>query len=148
MATKTRTTRNRKTAKPVTPAQAVRTIRSSAQKALEAGLQAASGVSRSATGAFNSLVKRGAAIEGRSRRAALAKARKARDAAWSRAEDAKSRTVEAVSHLERVFERRVSKAISTLGIPTVHDVRALTRQVSELQGNVDKLQRARARASR
>lgn len=144
----TRTPRTRKARTPaVTPAKAVRTIRASAQKAFEAGVQAASGVRQSAVGAFDALVKQGAALESRSRRAAMAKAGKARDAACARAEEARARTVEAVSHLEKVFEQRVSKAISALGVPTVRDVRALSRQVAQLQASVDRLHRARARAA-
>jgi poly(hydroxyalkanoate) granule-associated protein len=149
MARTPRTPRSRKAPAPaVTPAKAVRTIRASAQKALEAGVQAATGVRESAVGAFDALVKQGAALEARSRRAALARAEKAREAACARAEEARTRTVEAVSHLEKVFETRVSKAISKLGVPTARDVRALSRQVAQLQASVDKLHRARARAAR
>lgn len=149
MARTTRTPRSRKAPAPaVTPARAVRTIRASAQKALEAGVQAATGVRESAAGAFDALVKQGAALEARSRRAALARAEKAREAACARAEEARTRTVEAVSHLEKVFESRVSKAISKLGVPTARDVRALSRQVAQLQASVEKLHRARARAAR
>ncbi len=149
MARTTRTPRSRKAPAPaVTPAKAVRTIRASAQKALEAGVQAATGVRESAAGAFDALVKQGAALEARSRRAALARAEKAREAACARAEEARTRTVEAVSHLEKVFESRVSKAISKLGVPTARDVRALSRQVAQLQASVEKLHRARTRAAR
>jgi poly(hydroxyalkanoate) granule-associated protein len=155
MARTTRTTRTTRTARTaragtaaVTPAGAVRTIRASARKALEAGFQAASGVRQSAVGAFDTLVKQGAALEARSRKVALAKAGKARDAACARAEEARVKTVEAVSHLERIFEQRVSKVISRLGVPTVRDVRALSRQVAQLQTSVEKLHRSRARAAR
>jgi poly(hydroxyalkanoate) granule-associated protein len=147
-----RTTRSSSTRKAgaagITPARAVRTIRASAHKAFEAGVQAATGVRQSATGAFDALVKQGAALEARSRRAALAKAEKAREAACARADEARTKTVEAVSHLEKVFEQRVSKAISKLGVPTAKDVRALSRQVAQLQVSVDKLHRARVRAAR
>ena len=149
MARTTRNTRSRRTGSAgITPARAARTIRTSAQKALEAGVQAVSGVRQSAVGAFDALVKQGAALEARSRRAALAKAEKAREAACARAEEARTKTVEAVSHLEKVFEQRVSKAISKLGVPTTKDVKALSRQVAELQASVDRLHRARARAAR
>ena len=149
MARKTRSTRTRKAGTAgMTPARAASTIRASAQKALEAGMQAATGVRQTATGAFDALVKQGAALEARSRRMALAKAEKAREAACARAEEAKVKTVEAVSHLERVFEQRVSRAISKLGVPTARDVKALSRQVAELQASVDRLHRARARAAR
>lgn len=145
-----RTTRTpRKTRSPeVTPARAARTIRASAQKAFDAGVQAATGVGRTAVGAFDSLVKQGAALEARSRRMAFARAEKTRDAACARAEEAKAKTIEAVSHLERVFETRVSRVIAKLGVPTVRDVKALSRQVAQLQASVDKLHRSRARAAR
>ena len=148
MARTVRPPRSRKSRTPVvTPAKAVRTIQASARKAFDAGVQAASGVRRSAVGAFDALVKQGAALEARSRRVALARAGKARDVACARAEEAKARTVEAVSHLEKVFEQRVSRTISRLGVPTVRDVRALSRQVAQLQESVDKLNRARVRAA-
>lgn len=143
----TRTTRNRRTG-GVTPAKAVRTIQASAQRAYEAGAQAAVGMRNSAVGAFEALVKQGAALESRSRRAALAKAGKARDVACARAGEARAKTVEAVSHLEKIFEQRVSKAISKLGVPTAKDVRALSRQVAQLQTSVEKLHRSRVRAAR
>ncbi len=149
MARTTRTPRSRKAGTAgMTPARAARTIRASAQKALEAGVQAASGVRSSAVGAFDALVKQGAALEARSRRAALAKAEKAREAACARADEARTKTVEAVSHLERIFEQRVSRAISKLGVPTARDVKALSRQVAQLQASVERLHRARARAAR
>lgn len=149
MVTTARNIRTRKKVAPaVTPAKAMRTIRSSAQKALEAGVQAASGVRRTAFGAFDSLVKQGAALEARSRRMAIAKAGKARNAACARAEEARAKTVEAVTHLEKVFENRVSRAISSLGLPTTKDVRALSRQVTQLQASVEQLHRTRARAAR
>lgn len=132
----------------VTPAKAARTIRASAQKAFEAGVQAASGVRQSAVGAFDALVKQGAALEARSRRSALAKAEKARDVACARAGEARAKTVEAVSHLEKIFEHRVSRTISKLGVPTAKDIRSLSRQVAELQASVDRLHRSRARAAR
>ena len=145
MARATRNTPPRKSRPAgVTPAKAARTIRASAQKAFDAGVQAASGVGQRAVGAFDALVKQGAALEARSRRSAIAKAEKA----CARAGEAKARTVEAVSHLEKVFEQRVSKAISKLGVPTTKDVRSLSRQVAELQASVDRLHRSRARAAR
>jgi poly(hydroxyalkanoate) granule-associated protein len=143
MKTRTRTTRTRKTAaRPATPAQAIQRLRTSTRKAVEAGVEAAAGVRRTAVGAFDALVKQGAALEAKSRRVAIARATEAREAAAG----ARARTVEAVSQLEKVFERRVSKAMSKLGVPTTRDVRALSRQVAQLQESVERLRRARARA--
>ena len=77
---------------------------------------------------------------------ALATARAARSAVIARAAEARATTRQAVSRLERVFEQRVSRAMAVLGVPSARDVRALSRQVAELQQSVDKLRRARARA--
>jgi len=59
----------------------------------------------------------------------------------------RTRTVEAVSHLEKVFEARVGAAVARLGVPSAKDVRALSRQVAELQASVERLKRTRAKAS-
>jgi poly(hydroxyalkanoate) granule-associated protein len=76
----------------------------------------------------------------------LGKAVAAKDAALAGAETAKTRTLETVTSLEKIFEQRVSRAIARLGVPTASDVRALSRQVAELQASVERLKRARARA--
>jgi poly(hydroxyalkanoate) granule-associated protein len=77
---------------------------------------------------------------------AIAQVEAARDAVVDRAGEARARTVEMVTQLEKVFEQRVSKAIGRLGVPSAKEVRALSRQVSELKVSVEKLRRARARA--
>jgi poly(hydroxyalkanoate) granule-associated protein len=157
MARKTRTLRKQKVQK-ITPARAVVIARDSARKAVDAGLEAASTARQSALGAFDALVKKGAALEAASRKAALARvrktrqaaiaqARKARKVALEQASAARTRTAEAVTHLEHVFEQRVSRAISKLGVPTSKDVRSLSRQVAQLQASVESLRRTRARAA-
>ena len=92
------------------------------------------------------LVKQGTALEASAREAAIGRVNATRDAAVARAEVARASTVQAVNHLEKMFEQRVSKAISKLGVPTTKDVRALSRQVAQLQASVDRLSRSRARA--
>lgn len=106
-----------------------------------------------ALGAVDKIVKQGTAIQAKARKVALAKAKEARAAViearetvTARADEARTRTMDAVSQLERVFENRVQNAISKLGVPTARDVRALSRQVAQLQQSVDQLRRARARA--
>lgn len=156
--TTTRTRTRRTPARTMEPAKAVRIAKASAAKAWEAGVDAATTMRRSAVGAFNSLVRKGAAIEAasrkagleqvkRARRAALASANAARNAALERAHSARTRTAEAMSQLEKVFEKRVSRTISKLGVPTTKDVRALSRQVAELQTSVERLRRSRARGA-
>ena len=103
-------------------------------------------IKASALSTVNALLKQGAALQQKSRKIVIAKANQARKAVTARADEARTRTVDAVSHLEKVFEGRVSKAISKLGVPTSRDVRALSRQVTQLQQSVDQLRRSRARA--
>jgi poly(hydroxyalkanoate) granule-associated protein len=128
MARATRTTRRKTTAK-LTPATAYALARSTARKAL------------------GRLVKQGVALRSASRTAVVDAGNAARDAAIARAEEARTKTVETVTQLEKMFEQRVSRAISKLGVPTTRDVRALSRQVAQLQASVDRLNRSRSRAA-
>ena len=75
---------------------------------------------------------------------AIAKVEAAKDAVIARTDEARARTVKVMTQLERVFEQRVSKAISRLGVPSSKEVRELSRQVSQLKSSVEKLRRARA----
>ena len=108
---------------------------------------------KNALGAVDKIVKQGADLQARGRKLAMAKAKEARatvadvrEAVTARADAARARTLDAVSQLEKVFENRVQNAISKLGVPTSRDVRALSRQVAQLQQSVDQLRRSRARA--
>jgi len=108
---------------------------------------------KNALGAVDKIVKQGAQLQAKGRKLAVAKAKEARAAVMearetvtARADAARVRTLEAVSQLEKVFENRVQSAISKLGVPTSRDVRALSRQVAQLQQSVDQLRRSRARA--
>ena len=92
------------------------------------------------------LARQGAALRLEGRKLATAKARQARAAITAGAEQAGSRVTDLVSRFEKVFEDRVGRAISKLGVPTSRDVRALSRQVAHLQQSIDSLRRTRARA--
>ena len=103
--------------------------------------------------AVDKIVKQGNDLQAQGRKIAAAKAKQARaavadvrEAVTARADAARARTLDAVSQIERVFNNRVQNAISKLGVPTARDVRALSRQVAQLQQSVDQLRRARARA--
>lgn len=124
-----------------------RTTRTARTTKLQRFVKAAEGVRQNAAGAFDTFVKQARTAVKHTRAAALDKAHEARDAAIASAEGAKAKTVEAVTQLEKMFEQRVSKAISKLGVPTTKDVRALSRQVAQLQASVDRLNRSRSRAA-
>jgi poly(hydroxyalkanoate) granule-associated protein len=101
---------------------------------------------RAAKRTLNTLAARARGVFENTRTIALESAQAARDAAIERAGEARTRTVQAVTQLERAFEQRVSKAVRKLGVPSAAEVRALSRQVSELQASVERLRRSRARA--
>ena len=134
-------TRTKRTARTTRTTRATRAPRKAANVAGKLN-----SIKASALSTVNTLLKQGAALQQKSRKMVIAKANEARKAVTSRADEARTRTVDAVSHLEKVFEGRVSKVISKLGVPTSRDVRALSRQVSQLQVSVDQLRRSRARA--
>lgn len=129
--------------KRTTRTRAARAVRRPAARTPRQTLQA---VRRDAKVAVDMLIARGPALLEKGRRFAVARTQEARDAVLARAGKARSRTVDAVSQLEKVFENRVSLAISRLGVPTTRDVRALSRQVAQLQASVEQLARKRTRA--
>jgi len=88
------------------------------------------------------IAKQGAVLQAEGRKLALAKAKQARAALYAGAD----RATDAVTRYEKVFQDRVGRAMSKLGVPTTRDVRSLARQVAQLQQSVDRLRRTRARA--
>jgi poly(hydroxyalkanoate) granule-associated protein len=95
---------------------------------------------------FDSLAARARSVIGNAGAIALSRVNAARDVAMARAGEARSRTAKAVSRLEHVFEQRVTQVVRRLGVPSNTEVRALSRQVAELQASVERLRRSRARA--
>lgn len=64
----------------------------------------------------------------------------------ARLAEARSRTSDTLGAVEQVFEQRVARAMKSLGVPSAHEVRALSREVERLQASVEQLRRRRARA--
>jgi len=119
----------------------VRTVRKTTRSATGyAALRA------NAVKAVDTLLAQGTHLRTQGAKLAAATARQARDSLVARADEARTRGAQAMSQLERVFERRVSGAIARLGVPSARDVRALSRQVAQLQESVERLRRTRARA--
>ena len=103
-------------------------------------------IKASALSTANALLKQGAALQQKSRKLVIATAHEARKAVAARTDEARALTVDAASRFEKAFEGRVSRVISKLGMPTSRDVRALSRQVAQLQLSVNRLRGSRARA--
>ena len=122
-----------------------RTIRAT-RKTVSQPVKALQSARASASAALQNVIERGNTLRNEGRKLAVAKARAARKAVIDRADEARSLATDAVSKFERVFQDRVTRVVSRLGIPTARDVRALSRQVAGLQQSVDQLRRIRARA--
>ncbi|NJD24225.1 MAG: phosphohistidine phosphatase [Betaproteobacteria bacterium] len=117
--------------------QLSQTIRDSAQQIWLAGLGAYSKAQEEGNKVFDALVKEGETIQKKTRKVADEKmAAVAGKAAgtWDR--------------LEQVFEDRVARALSSLGVPTKKDIDKLSKRVAELTAVVQQLTDAQERPAR
>lgn len=104
-----------------------------------AGLGAFSRAQAEGTKVFETLVRQGEAIEARTRRAAKDKAVAARDAAQATAKEVQKMAGGTWDRLEKVFEDRVARALSRLGVHTQRDVDRLAARVDALSEAVNDL---------
>jgi poly(hydroxyalkanoate) granule-associated protein len=101
---------------------------------------------------FESLVEEGRELEARQR----AKAEHVVKGAWkgvrhtveARAAKMRGKADETLENIESIFQTRVQRALQQLGMPTSHEIAALSRKVNELNRSVQALTRSRSRASR
>ncbi|MGE5090341.1 MAG: phasin family protein [Candidatus Levyibacteriota bacterium] len=107
-----------------------------------AGLGAFSRAQAEGARLFETLVKQGEAIESRTRRAATDKATAARDAAQAKAKEMQKMAGGTWDKLEKVFEDRVARALSRLGVHTQKDVDRLAARVDALSEAVNDLIKA------
>jgi len=107
------------------------TIKDSAQQIWLAGLGAFAKAQQEGNKVFDALVKEGEAIQSKSRKLAgdkVATMASKASGTWDK--------------LEQVFEQRVARAMSRLGVPSQKEVDVLAKRVAELGAVVDKLSRA------
>lgn len=115
--------------------QLATTVKESAQQIWLAGLGAFAKAQEEGNKVFDALVKEGESIQKKTRKVADEKiAEVAGKAAgtWDR--------------LEQVFEDRVARALSSLGVPTKKDIDKLSKRVAELTAVVQKLTEAQEAA--
>ncbi len=123
------------------------TVRESAQEIWLAGLGAFSKAQAEGTKVFEALVKEGVGLQQKTRALAedklagmtgnVAKAA----SQWTKAANditgkAQSTATGTWDKLEQVFEDRVARALTSLGVPTQRDVQALSKRVEELTAAV------------
>ncbi|HET7097479.1 MAG TPA: phasin family protein [Casimicrobiaceae bacterium] len=104
-----------------------------------AGLGAFSRAQREGAKVFEALVKQGEELQSRTRQAATETAAVARGAAAAKAKEMQEMAGGTWDKLEQVFEDRVAKALSKLGVYTQNDVQRLAARVDDLAAAVNKL---------
>lgn len=104
-----------------------------------AGLGAFARAQAEGTKVFETLVKQGEALESKTKRAASDTAEAARAAAKSKVSEVKQGVGGTWDKLEQVFEDRVARALSKLGVHTQTDVERLTERVDVLTEAVNEL---------
>lgn len=134
------------------------TVRDSAQEIWLAGLGAFSKAQAEGSKVFEALVKEGVGLQKKTRALAedklagmtgnVAKAA----SQWTKAANgisgkAQSTVTETWDKLEQVFEDRVARALTRLGVPSQREVQALATRVEELTDAINGLARKPARAS-
>ena len=109
-----------------------------------AGLGAFARAQQEGTKLFETLVKQGEHLQDRTKRVATETAAAARGAATAKAKEMQQMAGGTWDKLEQVFEDRVARALSKLGVYTQNDVQRLAVRVDELADAVNKLVRAPA----
>jgi poly(hydroxyalkanoate) granule-associated protein len=107
-----------------------------------AGLGAFSRAQQEGMKVFETLVKQGEALESKTKRTAIDTAAAAGHAAKAKAKEVQAMAGDTWDKLEQVFEARVARALSKLGVHTQKDVERLTERVDALSEAVNDLIKA------
>jgi poly(hydroxyalkanoate) granule-associated protein len=114
-------------------------IRESSRQIWLAGLGAFSRATGEGLRMFESLVEQGQHLETRTKRAASETAAAAAGAAAQKAKEMQAMAGGTWDKLEQVFEERVARALSKLGVYTQADVERLSKRVEALSEAVNEL---------
>ena len=131
-------------AKPADVKDRSKSVLDSSRQIWLAGLGAFSRAQAEGSKLFETLVEQGESIEARTRRAAADGAVAARDAAQAKAKEMQKMAGGTWDKLEKVFEDRVARALSRLGVHTQKDVDRLVARVDALSEAVNELITARS----
>ncbi len=96
---------------------------------------------------FERLVKEGSKLEGRGRKAATDTVSGVRDDVESRVGKVRESAQSNWDKLEKVFEQRVARALSRLGVPTSDEISQLSNRVAELNKEVRALSQQQKKAT-
>jgi poly(hydroxyalkanoate) granule-associated protein len=118
--------------------QLSKTLSESAQQVWLAGVGAFSRAQTEGTKLFESLIKEGLKLEQNALRFAGGQADVVRGAVESKVGQARERATDTWDRLEKVFEDRVQRALTKLGVPGRDDLAELTRKVDTLTAELRK----------
>ena len=124
-----------------------RSIMDSAQQIWLAGMGAFGRAQEEGTRLFETLVREGSTLESKTRRMATGKVDAVRDAVENRVGAVKERAADTWDRLEKVFEDRVQRALTRLGVPGRDDLRELSARVDALNAELRNLRANRASAT-
>src|SRR5471032_537564 len=119
--------------------QLTEAVRSSAQQIWQAGLGAFAKAQEEGGRVFSRLVKDGTDLQKRTRSKAEEKVADVRETVSGLADDIGSKASGSWDKLEQVFEERVLRALSSIGVPTRKDIDALVQRLDQLSKAVAEL---------
>ncbi|TAG82477.1 MAG: poly granule associated protein [Betaproteobacteria bacterium] len=123
------------------------TVKESSSQIWLAGLGAFSKAQEEGSKVFEALVKEGAGLQKKVRKFADSQVADVTNEVSGKITEATSKAAGAWDRLETVFEERVGRAVSRLGVPSKADIAALTARVEELTKQVNKLNGSKATPS-
>ena len=97
---------------------------------------------------YNKLVKEGDKVESRTRKEVEKKAKNVKSDVEGRVDAVRKQAKTNWNKLESVFEERVARALTSLGVPTSDEINRLTRQVETLSAQVETLSKQEARTAK
>ena len=112
--------------------QLAEAVRTSAQQIWQAGLGAFAKAQEEGGKVFAKLVKEGTDLQKRTQRLAEGKVSGVTDTVTKMADNVGKQAAGSWDKLEQVFEDRVSRSLSSLGVPTQKDIQTLNKRMDEL----------------
>jgi len=110
--------KSRKTARPTAAGTAQQRLLGTVHQIWLAGLGAASRASDGAPRLFEELVVEGARVQARQRGAAEKAMKSLMEAVSSRVDEVRGQAADTLNSLEKIFQTRVHRALTQLGVPT------------------------------
>jgi len=138
--------RKLKSPEPADDMALIDAVRTSAHLIWQAGLGAFARAQEDGDDLFSRLVKQGADLQKKTRHLASEKGFDVSDTVTKLAGNVGRQAAGSWDKIEKVFEDRVSRSLRSLGVPTHHDIKLISRQLEELKASIDGLAGAKPAA--